>query len=78
MALTLQSNRLKDYIDIIQKVARVEYRRIPSHMVECEELVSIGIIAIQALIKNKSDEQLEKYNSSSSSTSFLCFKVYHL
>ena len=64
MALTLQSNRLKDYIDIIQKVGRVEYRRIPSHMVECEELVSIGIIAIQALIKNKSDEQLEKYNSS--------------
>lgn len=64
MALTLQSNRLKDYIDIIQKVARVEYRRIPSHMIECEELVSIGIIAIQALIKNKSDEQLEKYNSS--------------
>ena len=64
MALTLQSNRLKDYIDIIQKVARVEYRRIPSHMVECEELVSIGIIAIQALIKNKSDEKKKKYNSS--------------
>lgn len=63
MAVKLQS-RLKDYIDIIQKVARVEYRRIPSHMVECEELVSIGIIAIQALIKNKSDEQLKKYNSS--------------
>ena len=55
---------IKDYIDIIQKVARVEYRRIPAHMVECEELVSIGIIAIQALIKNKSDEQLEKYNTS--------------
>lgn len=33
-------------------------------MVECEELVSIGIIAVQALIKNKTDEQLEKYNSS--------------
>lgn len=61
--MTVQS-RLKDYIDIIQKVAKVEYRRIPSHMVECEELVSIGIIAIQALIKNKTDEQLEKYNSS--------------
>ena len=61
--MTTQS-RLKDYIDIIQKVAKVEYRRIPSHMVECEELVSIGIIAIQALIKNKTDEQLEKYNSS--------------
>lgn len=62
-SMTVQS-RLKDYIDIIQKVAKVEYRRIPSHMVECEELVSIGIIAIQALIKNKTDEQLEKYNSS--------------
>ncbi|MCD8024781.1 MAG: sigma-70 family RNA polymerase sigma factor [Candidatus Gastranaerophilales bacterium] len=61
--MTAQS-KLKDYIDIIQKVAKVEYRRIPSHMVECEELVSIGIIAIQTLIKGKSDEQLEKYNSS--------------
>ncbi len=63
MNMTAQS-KLKDYIDIIQKVAKVEYRRIPSHMVECEELVSIGIIAIQAFIKNKTDEQLEKYNSS--------------
>lgn len=63
MASTLQSN-LNDYIDIIQKVARVEYKRIPSHMVECEELVSIGIIAIQALIKNKTPEQLQRYNTS--------------
>ncbi len=63
MAITLQS-KLNDYIEIIQKVARVEYRRIPSHMVDCEELVSIGIIAIQALIKNKTDEQIARYNSS--------------
>ncbi len=63
MATTLQSN-LSDYIDIIQKVARVEYKRIPSHMVECEELVSIGIIAIQALVKNKTPEQLQRYNTS--------------
>ena len=56
--------KLKDYIDIIQKVARVEYRRIPSHMLDCEELVSIGIIALQALFKNKTEEQLENYNSS--------------
>lgn len=63
MALKLQAN-LNDYIDIIQKVARVEHKRIPSHMVECEELVSIGIIAIQALVKNKTQEQLQRYNSS--------------
>ncbi len=56
--------KLKDYIDIIQKVARVEYKRIPSHMLDCEELVSIGIIALQALFKNKTEEQMENYNSS--------------
>ena len=33
-------------------------------MVDHEELVSIGIIAIQALIKGKSESQLEKYNKS--------------
>ncbi len=56
-------NKLKEYIDIVQKVAKVEHRRIPSHMVEYEELLSIGIIAIQALIKNKSEEQLARYNA---------------
>lgn len=54
---------LQHYIDIVQKVARVEHKRIPSHMVEYEELLSIGIIAIQVMIKNKTPEQLEKYNS---------------
>lgn len=56
-------NKLQEYIDIVKKVAKVEHRRIPSHMVEYEELLSIGIIAIQALIKNKTPEQLERYNS---------------
>lgn len=54
---------LQHYIDIVQKVARVEHRRIPSHMIDYEELLSIGIIAIQVMIKNKTPEQLEKYNS---------------
>ncbi|MBR1617528.1 sigma-70 family RNA polymerase sigma factor [bacterium] len=63
MVAELQA-KLKDYIDIIQKVARVEYKRIPSHMLDCEELVSIGIIALQALFKNKTEEQLQNYNSS--------------
>lgn len=55
--------QLQHYIDIVQKVARVEHRRIPSHMVEYEELLSIGIIAIQVMVKNKTPEQLAKYNS---------------
>ena len=45
--------KIKDYIEIIEKVARVEHKRIPSHMVDYDELVSIGIIAIQVLIKDK-------------------------
>ncbi len=63
MVAKLQA-KLKDYIDIIQKVAKAEYRRIPSHMLDCEELVSIGIIALQALFKDKTEEQLKNYNSS--------------
>lgn len=55
--------KIKDYIGIIEKVARVEHKRIPSHMVDYEELVSIGIIAIQVMIKDKTDEQLARYNN---------------
>lgn len=58
------NNKIKEYISIVEKVAKVEHRRIPSHMVDYEELVSIGIIAVQSMIKNKTPEQLEKYNSS--------------
>ena len=55
--------KIKDYIDIIEKVARVEHKRIPYHMVDYDELVSIGIIAIQVLIKDKTEEQLARYNN---------------
>jgi len=55
--------KIKDYIDIIEKVAKVEHKRIPSHMVDYDELVSIGIIAIQVMIKDKTDEQLARYNN---------------
>ena len=50
---------LKQYVGIVQKIARVEHRRVPNHMIEFEELVSIGIIAIQTLINGKTEEQLE-------------------
>ena len=61
----MQNNlNINNYIELIEKVAKVEYRRIPMHMVDLDELVSIGIIGIQALIKNKTQEQLKKYNIS--------------
>ena len=53
---------IKQYIGIVQKIARVEHKRIPNHMIEYEELVSIGILAIQTLIKGKTEEQLAHYN----------------
>lgn len=53
---------IKQYVGIVQKIARVEHRRIPNHMIEYEELVSIGVIAIQTLVKDKTEEQLERYN----------------
>ena len=55
--------KIQDYIEIIEKVARVEHKRIPSHMVDYDELVSIGIIAIQTMIKDKTEEQLARYNN---------------
>jgi len=58
------NQKIREYIEIIEKVSKVEQRRIPSHMIEYEELVSIGIIAIQSMIKNKTSEQLDKYNNS--------------
>ncbi len=56
--------KIKDYINIIEKVARVEHKRIPQHMVDYDELVSIGIIAVQIMIKDKTEEELQRYNSS--------------
>ena len=53
---------ITQYLGIVQKIARVEHRRIPNHMIEYEELVSIGIIAVQTLVKGKTSEQLENYN----------------
>ena len=55
---------LTDYLPLVERVAKVEYRRIPSHMVDYEELVSIGALAIQALLKNKTEEEIAKLNTS--------------
>ncbi|MDD3437053.1 MAG: sigma-70 family RNA polymerase sigma factor [Candidatus Gastranaerophilales bacterium] len=58
-----EKSTIKEYLDIIQRVAKVEHHRIPSHMIEYEELLSIGIIAVQVMVKDKTPEQLEKYNA---------------
>lgn len=58
---------IQNYIDIVQAVARMEYKKfdIPNLLPspEYEEYLAIGIIAVQAMIKNKTPEELEKYNT---------------
>jgi RNA polymerase sigma factor (sigma-70 family) len=53
-----------EYLPLVERVAKVEYRRIPNHMVDYEELVSIGALAIQALMKNKTLEEAARLNTS--------------
>ena len=55
-------SKLQHYIDIVQAVARMGHSNIKNLSVEYEELLSIGIIAIQVMIKNKTEEQLSRYN----------------
>jgi RNA polymerase sigma factor (sigma-70 family) len=59
-----RSTDTHDYLNLIERVARAEYSRIPPHMVDLEELVSIGTLAVQALINNKTDEDMKKLNVS--------------
>ena len=62
MVMQEKDKKIREYLYLVQRVAKVEFNRVPSHMLEYEELLSIGIIAIQALIKNKTPEQLARYN----------------
>jgi RNA polymerase sigma factor (sigma-70 family) len=54
----------RDYLNLIERVARAEFSRIPGHMVDFEELVSIGTLAVQALVNNKTEEDMKKLNIS--------------
>ncbi|MGN0192186.1 MAG: sigma-70 family RNA polymerase sigma factor [Candidatus Gastranaerophilaceae bacterium] len=58
------NRKLQKYTDIVETVAKIEQRRVPAHMVEFEELMSIGIIAVQEIIEGKTDEELSRYNTS--------------
>jgi RNA polymerase sigma factor (sigma-70 family) len=55
---------IRPYLNLVERVARVEYKRIPQHMVDYEELVSIGALAIQALLQNKTQQDIGKLNIS--------------
>lgn len=41
---------VKDYVDLIETVARVEYSRLPNHLIDHSELVNIGAIAVHVML----------------------------
>ncbi len=57
-------SNIHNYVDLVRKVARAEMFYVPSVLnLEYEELMSIGVIAVQVLVRDKTPEQLSKYNS---------------
>ena len=58
--------KLRSYLDLINKIAKVEYKSISSqHLIEFDELVNIGIQTVDILC---SDDKNEAYNDSYLST----------
>lgn len=46
---------IHDYVDLIETVARVEYSRLPNHLIDYNELVNIGAIALHVLFTSNPD-----------------------
>ena len=63
----IQKNaKLRSYLDLINKIAKVEYKSVSSqHLIEFDELVNIGIQTVDLLC---SDEKQDLYNESYLST----------
>jgi hypothetical protein len=60
-----QKKTVNDYVDLIETVARVEYSRLPNHLIDYTEIVNIGAIAIHVLLTSNPDRE---YNTSYLST----------
>lgn len=48
---------VNDYVELIETVARVEYSRLPNHLIDQSELVNIGAIAIHVLLTSNPDRE---------------------
>ena len=61
-----QNARLRSYLELVNKIAKVEYKSLNSaHLIEFEELVNIGIHTVDTLTAGKNSDQ---YNDSYLST----------
>lgn len=61
---TISQQKLRSLISLAQAVSHVEYEKNSNTPIniEYDELLSISIIAAQVLVKNKTEQQLQKYN----------------
>ncbi|MDX2085297.1 MAG: sigma-70 family RNA polymerase sigma factor [Candidatus Melainabacteria bacterium] len=48
---------INDYVELIETVARVEYSRLPNHLIDFTELVNIGAIALHVLFTSNPDRE---------------------
>lgn len=48
---------VNDYVDLIETVARVEYSRLPNHLIDFSEIVNIGAIAIHILLTSNPERE---------------------
>jgi RNA polymerase sigma factor (sigma-70 family) len=48
---------VNDYVDLIETVSRVEYSRLPNHLIDFAEIVNIGAIAIHVLLTSNPDRE---------------------
>ncbi len=48
---------VNDYVELIETVARVEYSRLPNHLIDHSELVNIGAIAVHVLLTSNPDTE---------------------
>src|SRR5215813_6615344 len=54
---TSAGKTVKDYVDLIETVSRVEYSRLPNHLIDFSEVVNIGAIAIHVLLTSNPDRE---------------------
>lgn len=52
-----QRKTVNDYVELIETVARVEYSRLPNHLVDYGELVNIGAIAIHVMLESNPNRE---------------------
>ncbi len=48
-AAQLKSRNIKDYMELVETVARVEFSRLPDHLIDYSELVNIGALTLHLM-----------------------------